>query len=98
MDRLYPVFHFEPSMPASSEGRGQKRVICQREAGDPRVGAPGGRRRKHRLVKSKSLQPQKSLQGLAGIGLQCPLAQKLPQAPILLPSFQGAPVKPPLAK
>ena len=49
---------------------------------------------------SKALtgQIEKALQGLGGIGLKCPLARNLLQAPILRPSIHGAPVKLPLVK
>lgn len=42
--------------------------------------------------------PETLSTGPGRIGLKGPLAQNLPQAPILLPRFQGAPVKLALAK
>lgn len=42
--------------------------------------------------------PETLSTGPGRTGLKGPLAQNLPQAPILLPRFQGAPVKLALAK
>lgn len=74
MDRLYPVFHFELPMLASSDGRVKREWSCQREAGGPQV-VPRWREGNN----SKALigQTEKALQGLGGIGLKCPLARNL---------------------
>ena len=95
MDRLYPAFHFELPMLASSERRGQKGVELSEAGRGPQVGAPVKRRNN-----SKALigQIEKALQGLGETGLKCPLAWNLPQAPILRPSVHRAPVKLPHVK
>ena len=95
MDRLYPAFHFELPMLASSERRGQKGVELSEAGRGPQVGAPVTRRNN-----SKALigQIEKALQGLGETGLKRPLAWNLPQAPILRPSVHRAPVKLPHVK